>query len=144
MGILSWRLQVSPKFLAPCSGKTVHQTRKCFGGARTCSRFSITVPSLVGLGFSLPLGRQKCWVMPGLECRTKICTIKCLGWKTWDQKMQDQMQDHFPVHIFQLTFWSFIFRPYSCCPLITLDPPFSSPAFSVDPANDLYQWTSEL
>ena len=33
-----------------------------FGGARTCSRSSITMPSLVGLGFHRRRGGQKRWV----------------------------------------------------------------------------------
>ena len=59
MRILSWRSLVTPKFSAPPSGQTMHQTPKCFGGARTCSRSSITMPSLVRLGFYPPLGRPK-------------------------------------------------------------------------------------
>jgi len=46
----------SPKFSAPPSGKTMRQTPKRFCGERTCSRSSITVPSLVGLGFHPPPG----------------------------------------------------------------------------------------
>jgi len=48
-----------PKSSAPNSGETMRQTRKHFGGARTCSRSSITMPSLVGLGFHPPLGVAK-------------------------------------------------------------------------------------
>jgi len=44
---------------APPCGETVCQTSKSFRGARTCSRFSITVPSLVGLGFHPSPGRPK-------------------------------------------------------------------------------------
>ena len=40
-----------PTFLASPNSKTVHQTPKRFRGARTCLRSSITVQSLVGLGF---------------------------------------------------------------------------------------------
>ena len=43
-----------PQISAPSSGETVHQTPKSFRGARTCSRSSITVPSLVGVGFHPP------------------------------------------------------------------------------------------
>jgi len=50
---------VTPKFSAPLSGETMRQTPKSFRGARTCSRSSITVPSLVGLGFHPPLGQPK-------------------------------------------------------------------------------------
>ena len=53
MGVLSWWCQVSGKSSATCSGKTVRQTPKSFPGARTCSSSSITMPSLVGLGFHL-------------------------------------------------------------------------------------------
>jgi len=45
-------------FSAP-SCETMLQTPKCFAGARTCSRSSITMPSLVGLGFHPPPGRPK-------------------------------------------------------------------------------------
>ena len=48
-----------PKFSAPPSGETMRQTRKRFRGARTCSRSSITMPSLVGLGFHPPPGWPK-------------------------------------------------------------------------------------
>ena len=50
---------VTPKFSAPPSGETMHQTPKSFRGARTCSRSSITMPSLVGLGFHSPPGQPK-------------------------------------------------------------------------------------
>jgi len=59
MGVLScWGLVV-PKFSATPSGETVCQNRKSFRGARTCSRSSVTMPSLVGLGFHPPPGRPK-------------------------------------------------------------------------------------
>jgi len=48
-----------PQIFSAPSGKTVRQTRKCFRGARTCSRSSITMPSLVGLGFHPPPGWPK-------------------------------------------------------------------------------------
>ena len=51
MGVLSWWCRVSAKSSAARSGETMRQTRKSFRGARTCLRSSITVPSLVGLGF---------------------------------------------------------------------------------------------
>jgi len=60
-GFLSWRGMVTPKFSVPRIGNTVHQTPKSFGGARTCSRSSITMPSLVELGFHPPPGGQKRW-----------------------------------------------------------------------------------
>ena len=50
---------VIPKFSAPPSGETVRQSPKCFGCARTCSRSSITVPSLVRLAFNPPPRRPK-------------------------------------------------------------------------------------
>ena len=46
-------------FSTPYSGETMRPTPKSFGGARTCSMSSITMPSLVGLGFHPPLGRPK-------------------------------------------------------------------------------------
>ena len=48
-----------PKFSAPSSGETMRQTPKSFKGARTCSRSSITMPSLVGLGFHPPSRQPK-------------------------------------------------------------------------------------
>jgi len=42
-----------PKFSVPPS-ETMRQTPKSFRDARTCSRSSITMPSLVGLGFHPP------------------------------------------------------------------------------------------
>jgi len=50
---------LAPKFSALPSGEIMRQTPKCFRGARTCSRSSITMPSLVGLGFHPPLGWPK-------------------------------------------------------------------------------------
>ena len=47
---------VIPKFSVPPSGKTMHQTPK---GTKTCSRSSITMPSLMALGFHPPPGRPK-------------------------------------------------------------------------------------
>jgi len=48
-----------PKIFSAPSGETVRQTPKSFEGTRTCSRSSITIPSLVGLGFQPPPGRPK-------------------------------------------------------------------------------------
>jgi len=50
---MDFKLTVSgyPKFSAPPSGETMRQTPKSFRGARTCSRSSIAMPSLVGLDF---------------------------------------------------------------------------------------------
>jgi len=47
-------VSIYPKFWAPPSGETMRQTPKRFGGARTCSGSSITIPSLVGLRFHPP------------------------------------------------------------------------------------------
>jgi len=44
---------------APPSGETMRQTTKRFRGERTRSRSSITMPSLVGLGFHPPPGWPK-------------------------------------------------------------------------------------
>jgi len=57
--VLSWGGLLAPKFSAPPSGETMRQTPKRFRGARTCSRSSVTMPSLVGLGFHPPLGWTK-------------------------------------------------------------------------------------
>jgi len=59
MWVLSWGCLVTPKFSAPPSGETMPQTPKCFLGARTCSRSSIIMPTLVGLGFHPPPGWPK-------------------------------------------------------------------------------------
>jgi len=54
MGVSSWGGLVSPKFSLLPSGETVRQTPRSFRGTRTCSRSSITMPSLVGLEFHAP------------------------------------------------------------------------------------------
>ena len=54
MGVLSWRGLVTPQICSASSGETLHQTPKSLWGARTCSRSSITMPSLVGFGFHHP------------------------------------------------------------------------------------------
>jgi len=48
-----------PQIIRAPSGKNMHQTPKSFRGARTCSRSSTTMPSLVGLGFHRRRGGQK-------------------------------------------------------------------------------------
>jgi len=74
---LSWRGLVTPKFSvrAP-NGEIVRQTPKVFRSARTCSRSSITRPSLVGLGFHPPLGQRKtlsfCLFAAGNPSPTKL------------------------------------------------------------------------
>ena len=59
MEVLSWWCRVSAKSSTPRSSETMRQTPKSFQGARTCSRSSITIPSLVGLGFNPPPGPPK-------------------------------------------------------------------------------------
>jgi len=48
-----------PQIFSAPSGETMRQTSKRFRGARTCSRSSITIPSLVWLGFHSPPGWRK-------------------------------------------------------------------------------------
>jgi len=48
-----------PQIFSATSGKTMRQTPRSFRGARTCSRSSITMPNLVGLGFHRPPGWPK-------------------------------------------------------------------------------------
>jgi len=52
-----------PQIFSASSGETMRQTPKRFTGARTCSRSSITMPSLVGLGFHAPPGWPKTFVV---------------------------------------------------------------------------------
>jgi len=59
MGVFIWRGLITPKFSVPPSGETMRQTPKRFKGKRTCSRSSITMPSLVAIGFYPPPGRRK-------------------------------------------------------------------------------------
>ena len=54
MGVLSWWCRVAAKFSTARRGETMHRIPKSFRGARTRSRSSITMPSLVGLGFHPP------------------------------------------------------------------------------------------
>ena len=49
----------NPQILSAPGGETMRQTTKRFRGARTCSRSSITTPSLVWLGFHPPPGWRK-------------------------------------------------------------------------------------
>jgi len=58
MGVLS-RGSGFPKFSALPLRRNCAPDLKCFRGVRTCSRSSITVPSLVGLGFHPPPRRPK-------------------------------------------------------------------------------------
>ena len=75
MAVLSWGGLVTPKFSAPPSGETMHQNPKIFGGARMCSRSSITMPSLVGLGFHPPPGWPK--TLSFLSVRLFVCLFVC-------------------------------------------------------------------
>ena len=58
---------VSTKFSVPPSGES-------FRGARTCSRSSITMPSLVGLGFHPPPGWPK--TLSFLSVRLSVTLLK--------------------------------------------------------------------
>ena len=60
-------------FSAP-SGETTRQTTKRFRSERTCSRSSITMPSLVGLGFHPPPGWPKT-----LSFFLSVCLSVCLS-----------------------------------------------------------------
>jgi len=53
------RVTVFPKFSAFLIGEIIRRTPKSFVGARMCSRSSINMPSLVGLGFHPPPGQPK-------------------------------------------------------------------------------------
>jgi len=59
MWVLSWRGLVIPKFSALPNGQTMRQIPNVFRSTRTCLRSSITMPSLVGLGFHPPPGWPK-------------------------------------------------------------------------------------
>jgi len=63
-----------PKVSAPPTGETMHQTPKSFRGTITCTRSSITVPSLVGLGFYPSPGRPK--------TLSFLCLFIC-PWRFW-------------------------------------------------------------
>jgi len=58
-GGLKFRGSGYPQIFNAPSGETMRHTPKSFRGARTCSRSSITMPSLVGLGFHSPPGQPK-------------------------------------------------------------------------------------
>ena len=68
-----------PQIFSAPSSETMHQTPKIFRGARMCSRSSITMPSLVGLGFHPPPGRPKTFIFRSssrleLRCvRPSVC-----------------------------------------------------------------------
>ena len=46
-----------PQIFSVPNGETMRQTAKRFGGERTCSRSSITMPTLVAIGFHPPPGQ---------------------------------------------------------------------------------------
>ena len=54
--VMEW---LSPNFQRPLAAKLCVRRQKVFGGSRTCSRSSVTVPILVGLGFHPLPGGQK-------------------------------------------------------------------------------------
>ena len=58
-GVFSWGGLVTPILSAPLAAKLCITPPKSFRGAKTCSRSSITVPSLVGIGFHPPPGWPK-------------------------------------------------------------------------------------
>jgi len=61
-----------PQIFSAPSGDTMRQTSKSLRDARMCSRSSITVPSLVGLGFHPPLGWPK-------SVEFFVCLFVCLS-----------------------------------------------------------------
>jgi len=64
---------VTPKFSAPLAAKLCVRP-KSFGGTRTCSRSSIAVPSLVGLGFHpLPAWPKTLSFFTGSIARSAAC-----------------------------------------------------------------------
>ena len=71
MGVLSLGGRF-PQISAPPSGETICVRPRRFGGERTCSRSSITMPSLVGLGFHPPPGWRK-------TLRLFVCLFVCLS-----------------------------------------------------------------
>jgi len=79
MGVLSWWCRVSAKSSTPRSGVTVRQTSKRFWDARTCSRSSITMPSLVGqLGLHPPPWRPKRFSFLSV-CPSRFCKRCAVG-----------------------------------------------------------------
>ena len=61
-----------PKFSAPPNGETMRQTPRRFRGARSSSRSSIIMPSLVGIGFYPLPGRPK-------TLRFFVCLFVCVS-----------------------------------------------------------------
>ena len=58
-GVLSSGYLDSPKFSVPPSGEIVRQTPNSFKDVRTCSKSSITMPNLAGLGLPPAAGAAK-------------------------------------------------------------------------------------
>ena len=89
MGVLIWRSLVTPEIFSAPSGETMRQTSKRFRGSRTCSRSSITIPSLVWLGFHPPPGWRKnveFFVCPSLLWTSEF--IRPISpWRRWRTEM---------------------------------------------------------
>jgi len=88
MGFLGWWGSGSPKYSSPLVVKLC-RTPESFRGARTCSRSSITTPSLVGLGFHPPPGGQKGWVslFVCLFVWTSEFVRPISPWRSWSTEM---------------------------------------------------------
>ena len=89
MGVLSWGGRVSLKFSAPPSGETMRHTTKRFRGERTCSRSSITMPSLVGLEFHPPPGQPK-------TLSLFVCLSVCSS-RFWTSEILHQIWNSLPL-----------------------------------------------
>ena len=112
MGVLSWQGLAVPKFSAPPSGDTMRQTPKSFRGAKTCSRSSITMPSLVGLGFHPPLGRPK-------TLRFFVCLHPTENCKKFYQILRSSLLNFAIRHCRNL--WKFsdkFLLPHMCCAVV--------------------------
>ena len=76
-----------PRIFSAPSGETMHWTPKSFRGARSCSRFSITVISLVGFGFHPPPWRLKTLsfllltALPAAQSADFYSAPQCSHWK---------------------------------------------------------------
>jgi len=87
-----WRFQVdgvwlSPNFKRP-KRRNYASDRQSFRGARTCSRSSITTPTLVGLGFHPPPGWPK-------TLRFFVCLSVCLTATQLNAKVQKRQKSGF-------------------------------------------------
>ena len=77
MGVLSGGSGF-PKFSELPLRRNYASDPKSFRGVRTCSTSSITVPSLVGLGFHLPPGRPKTFELFVCVCLSvSVCSSRC-------------------------------------------------------------------